>query len=242
MTRTVALTNATGRQSASLARAAAAVGYNVRAHIAESAKNPLVVDELKALPNTVVIQGALLSDGFVDKLLSGADLLFLNTTAFDDEIAVGEAFAKIAADSRLTHVVYSSMPDHSAGDKGRKGWSGLPQWKGKWEVEEQMRSTLGQKATYVYTGTYHNNFTSLPYPLFCMRDVPLDEDGRFMYGAGARQEGKSQLNQNRSNIGFEWCSPFPSDAKLPWLDCEHDFGPAVLQIFKDGPKKWGGQR
>ncbi|KAA8564460.1 hypothetical protein EYC84_011393 [Monilinia fructicola] len=34
---------------------------------------------------------------------------------------------------------------------------------------------------------------------------------------------------------FEWQAPFHPDVPLPWLDAEHDVGPAVLQIFKDGP-------
>ncbi|KAI5278328.1 hypothetical protein KEM54_004678, partial [Ascosphaera aggregata] len=42
--------------------------------------------------------------------------------------------------------------------------------------------------------------------------------------------------------GFEWHAPFDPDVPLPWLDAEHDVGPAVLQIFKDGPAKWNGQR
>jgi hypothetical protein len=41
---------------------------------------------------------------------------------------------------------------------------------------------------------------------------------------------------------LEWRAPFHPDSKLPWLDAEHDVGPAVLQIFKDGAKKWNGHR
>ena len=71
-------------------------------------------------------------------------------------------------------------------------------------------------ATFVYTGIYNNNFSSLPYPLFQME---LQDDGSFV-----------------------WQAPFHEDAKLPWLDAEHDVGPAVLQIFKDGVSKWEGKR
>ena len=38
---------------------------------------------------------------------------------------------------------------------------------------------------------------------------------------------------------FTWTAPFHPGVKLPWLDAEHDVGPAVLQIFKDGVGKWG---
>lgn len=36
---------------------------------------------------------------------------------------------------------------------------------------------------------------------------------------------------------FEWEAPFHPDVPLPWLDAEHDVGPAVLQIFKDRPPR-----
>lgn len=97
-------------------------------------------------------------------------------------------------------------------------WPSLPLWSGKFAVEEYIRSNTAARvpATFVYAGIYNNNFTSLPYPLFCME---LQADG-----------------------GFEWHAPFAPDVPLPWLDAEHDVGPAVLQIFKDGPAKWNGQR
>lgn len=41
---------------------------------------------------------------------------------------------------------------------------------------------------------------------------------------------------------FRWKAPFLPDQPLPWLDAEHDVGPAVLQIFKDGVRKWSGHR
>lgn len=41
---------------------------------------------------------------------------------------------------------------------------------------------------------------------------------------------------------FVWKAPFHPDTPLPWLDAEHDVGPAVLQILKDGLRKWSGHR
>lgn len=63
---------------------------------------------------------------------------------------------------------------------------------------------------------YNNNFTSLPYPLFQME---LQDDGSFV-----------------------WQAPFHPNDPLPWLDAEHDVGPALLQIFKMGANHWKGQR
>ncbi len=45
-----------------------------------------------------------------------------------------------------------------------------------------------------------------------------------------------------ANGSFEWKAPFHADVPIPWLDAEHDVGPAVLQIFKDGISKWSGDR
>ena len=46
----------------------------------------------------------------------------------------------------------------------------------------------------------------------------------------------------QSDGSFEWKAPFDPDIAIPWFDAEHDTGPAVLQIFKDGPRKWSGHR
>jgi hypothetical protein len=104
------------------------------------------------------------------------------------------------------------MPDHS---RHNSAWPALPLWSAKFEIENYIRS-IGLPSTFVYTGIYNNNFTSLPYPLFCMA---LQQDGTFV-----------------------WQAPFHPDVKLPWLDAEHDVGPAVLQLIKDGVRKWSGQR
>lgn len=119
---------------------------------------------------------------------------------------------------------------------------GLPHYRDKWRVEKYIRS-LGVPATYVYAGIYHNNFTSLPYPLFCLREVPWEEveDWPGDWEDDWVEEKDGEKTGGRK-CGFEWQAPFPPDMKLPWLDCEHDFGPAVLQIFKDGPGKWAGRR
>lgn len=41
---------------------------------------------------------------------------------------------------------------------------------------------------------------------------------------------------------FEWKAPFHKDVPIPWLDAEHDVGPTVLQVFKDGLRKWRDHR
>ena len=240
MSTTLALTNATGRQSASLARAASAVGFHIVAHIADPSYSPLVASELSELPNTKVLIGSLSSRKILEDLFKNVDLAFVNTTSFDNEQTDGANCADAAQKAGVKHLIYSSMPDHA--DAQQNGWLGLPQYRNKWVVEKYMR-TLEIPSTFVYAGIYHNNFTSLPYPLFCLREVPWEEveqwEGDWEDDWIEEKDGEETKGRK---CGFEWQAPFPSHKKLPWLDCEHDFGPAVLQIFKEGPEKWAGKR
>lgn len=158
------------------------------------------------------LPGILVNYELIAQLFCGAQLAFINTTFYGNEIHIGRAIADAAKKAKIQHYVYSSMPDHAKYDAT---WPSLPLWAAKHEVEEYVRK-IELPATFVYTGIYNNNFTSLLYPLFCME---LKPDG-----------------------AFEWQAPFHPDAKLPWLDAEHDVGPAILQLFKDGPPKWNGKR
>ncbi|MCJ1271955.1 hypothetical protein MMC22_011860 [Lobaria immixta] len=206
----IAIVNSSGRQAASVARVAAAVGDHVRAHV--NSKDGVVAQELDDLDNVTVVEGRLDDRQFVATLFAGAHRAFINTISWGDEVAIGIALADAAKKAGVQHYIYSSMPDHSI--YGR-GWPGLPLWSVKFMVENYIRQ-IGLPATFVYAGIYNNNFTSLDYPLFCMK---LQPDG-----------------------SFRWTAPFHPDQALPWLDAEHDVGPAVLQIFKDGHRKWSGHR
>lgn len=229
---TIAVVNSSGRQAASFIRVASAVGYHVRAQLRNL--DGIVAQEISSLPNVTCLIGDLylspttptkstqknhvnhaneVNTKLINQLFSGADLAFINTTFYGNEVAIGMALADAAKATDIKHYIYSSMPDYSAINDQ---WPSLPLWSPKHKVEEYIRS-IGLPATFVYTGIYNNNFTSLPYPLFQM-EGPL-EDG-----------------------SFEWQAPFHPDAKLPWLDAEHDVGPAVLQLVKDGVRKWGGHR
>ncbi|KAL6251902.1 hypothetical protein RBB50_002112 [Rhinocladiella similis] len=211
--KTIAIVNGTGRQAASLIRAVTAVGYAVRAQVYST--DGLVAEELAELPNVTLFEGPLLDNPvLVDTIFEGAQVAFINTNPLaGDEIRIGKVLANAAKKRNIQHFIYSSMPDHSIHNPK---WPSLPQWACKFTVENYIRQ-LGMPATFVYAGIYYNNFTSLPYPLFC---TDFKADGT-----------------------VEWRAPFHPDTKLPWLDAEHDFGPAVLQIIKDGPNRWGkGQR
>ena len=218
--KTIAIVNATGRQAASLIRVTSAVGYTVRAQC--QALAGLVATELSQLPHVTLLPGSLTSPELRQTLFAGAHLAFINTVSFGDELAIGKALALAAKRAGVQHYIYSSMPDHSV-DEGQE-WEGLPHWSTKFSVEMYVRE-LGLPATFVYTGIYNNNFTTLPYPLFCL-DLA---DG-------------VNRNTGRRERGLLWKAPFHEDKKLPWLDAEHDVGPAVLQILKDGPRKWSGHR
>lgn len=231
--KTIAIINASGRQAASLIRVATAVGYRVRAQLRNL--EGVVAAEVSANSNVTVFVGELytrhepteankdvtqngpisgvgVNHELISSLFRGAQLAFINTTFYGDELQIGMALADAAKKAGVQHYVYSSMPDHAAYSKE---WPSLPLWAAKHKVEDYVRK-LGLPATFVYTGIYNNNFTSLLYPLFCME---LQKDGSFI-----------------------WQAPFHEDVKLPWLDAEHDVGPAVVQIFKDGVSKWNGER
>lgn len=229
----IVVINAAGRQAASFIRVATAIGYHVRAQLRNL--EGVVAAEVSGNPNVTVFVGELytinspseanrdvtkhgpiagvgVNYDLISNLFRGAQLAFVNTTFYGDELAIGKALADVAKRAGIHHYVYSSMPDHAAYNSK---WPSLPLWAAKHEVEQYVRQ-LRLPATFVYTGIYNNNFTSLPYPLFCMQ---LQRDG-----------------------SFKWQAPFHEDAKLPWLDAEHDVGPAIIQIFKDGPSKWNGER
>jgi hypothetical protein len=231
--KTIAVINAAGRQAASLIRNATAVGYHVRAQLrnlegviaTEVSSNPNVTafvgelyirqkptEENKDVTINGPISGVEVNHELINSLFRGAQLAYINTTFYGDEFQIGKAVADAAKKADVQHFIYSSMPDHGAYNPA---WPSLPLWANKHKVEEYIRG-LELPATFVYTGIYNNNFTSLLYPLFCME---LQDDGSFV-----------------------WQAPFHEDAKLPWLDAEHDVGPAILQIFKDGVSKWSGER
>lgn len=231
--KTIAVINASGRQAASLIRVATAVGYHVNAQLRNL--EGVIATEVSTNPNVTVFVGELytrhqpteenkdvtkngplpgvgVNHELIANIFRGTQLAFINTTFYGDELQIGKALADAAKETNIQHYIYSSMPDHAAYNSK---WESLPLWAAKHEVEAYVRQ-LGLPATFVYTGIYNNNFTSLPYPLFCME---LQPDG-----------------------SFTWQAPFHEHAKLPWLDAEHDVGPAILQLFKDGVSKWAGER
>ncbi|KAF4555165.1 Nitrogen metabolite repression protein nmr [Elsinoe fawcettii] len=214
-TKTVVTINSTGRQTASFIRVASAVGWRVRAQIRNC--EGVVAEELASLPNVEIVEGDLCQNKktlvpFLNELFQDAQVAFINTTHWGDEVSIGKACADAAKKAGVHHYVYSSMPDHSIYNPE---WKALPLWAQKFAVENYVRQ-IGIPSTFLITGIYNNNFTSLPYPLFQME---LQSDG-----------------------SFNWQAPFHPNDPLPWLDAEHDVGPALLQIFKMGPKAWKGQR
>lgn len=136
------------------------------------------------------------------------------------------------------------MPNHSLHNKT---WPSLPLWSSKHTIEEYIRSPLKQtllpKSTFLYTGIYNNNFTSLPYVLPFLSTFLCRPPKRSQATLPEKLTTKVRYplfcTELQPDGSFTWIAPFHPDVPLPWLDAEHDVGPAVLQIFKDGVKKWG---
>lgn len=208
--RSIAVINGTGRQAASVIRAVQAVGWAVKAQI--YAPHPIIKGELESLDNVELFEGTLEDEPLIDKVFDGCQYAFVNTFPAGDEVKTGKALADAAKKHQIQHYIYGSMPDHSTFNPD---WPGLPNWACKFVVETYIRE-IRLPATFLYAGIYNNNFTSLPYPLFCM-DFKDDDT-------------------------IEWQAPFQPDTKLPWLDAEADTGPAVLQLLKDGIQRWRDRR
>lgn len=207
--------NSSGRQASSVIRCASAVGYKVRGQLRRIKKNAQLSAELQALPDVELVEGSLEDEEFVQTLFEGADLAFINTTPYGwtDEVVTGKRLVDAAKQAGVGFYVYSGLTDHSKHPD--RPLSPLPLWSTKFTVEEYIRET-GIPAAFPYVGCYHNNFSSRPYPLWQL--TPL-ADG-----------------------SFEWRTPFPEDVGIPFIDTEHDLGAAVIQILKDGPRKWHGKR
>ncbi|KAF3113035.1 hypothetical protein TWF569_004478 [Orbilia oligospora] len=219
---TLVVINSTGRQTSSVIRVASAIGYRVRAQLRSATKGPKVAlaQELASLQNVELVEGSLSDPNIVNNLFKGADVAFINTTFWGDEVAIGMSLAKAAKEAGIKHYIYSSLTDH------KKCWGNhlphLPYWATKHQVEEYIRSELlkDMPTTFVYAGIYNNNFSTFHH-------LPLWE---------------LQLADEKDGGGFVWTAPFDEDYKMPFLDAEHDTGPAVIQILKDGPQKWNGAR
>lgn len=132
--RTLATVNSTGRQAASVARVAAAVGYAVKAHVAD--RHGPVAQELEGLENVTVVEGSLEDKSFVADFFTGVQRAFINTLSWGDEVAIGKLLADAAKKAGVKHYIYSSMPDHSVFSPE---WPSLPLWSVKFTVENYIR-------------------------------------------------------------------------------------------------------
>lgn len=168
-TKTIAVVNSSGRQAASFIRVAVAVGYHVRAQLRNL--DGIVATEISSLQNVTVLVGDLytkplpstsaspilgqastgVNHELIEELYRGAQLAFINTTFWGDEVAIGCALADAAVKAGIEHYIYSSMPNHSLHSSS---WPSLPFWSSKATIESYIRSlpALAPKSTYLYTG------------------------------------------------------------------------------------------
>lgn len=107
--------------------------YKVRAHVSQ--KTLPVSQELETLKNVTLIQGSLEDKELVARLFAGAHKAFINTISWGDEVAIGKSLADAAKKAHVSHLIFSSMPDHSVFGKG---WPAVPLWSCKFTVENYM--------------------------------------------------------------------------------------------------------
>ena len=144
--RTTATVNSTGRQAASVARVASAVGWRVRAHVTDPGH--LVAQELADLDNVSVVKGSLEDKAFVNSFFVGIKLAFINTLSWGDEVAIGKSLADAAKKAGVQFYIYSSMPDHSVSGRG---WPALPLWSVKFTVENYIRQVFDKGSLSSYS-------------------------------------------------------------------------------------------
>ena len=102
-TKVLVAVNATGRQAASVCRVAAAIGYEVRAHVSQ--RSHPVAQELESLQNVTVVEGSLEDNDFIAELFVNANRAFINTLTWGDEVAIGRSLADAAKKASIKHYV-----------------------------------------------------------------------------------------------------------------------------------------
>ena len=121
-TKTIAVVNSSGRQAASFIRVASAVGYNVRAQLRNL--DGIVATEISSLPRVTVFVGELSSSNaktnninteLITELFKGAQLAFINTTFWGNEVAIGKYLADAAKNARRStlHIFQHARPFQS---------------------------------------------------------------------------------------------------------------------------------
>src|ERR1700744_4308022 len=95
----------------------------------------IVAEDICDLENVTVIEGSLESKRVIKALFSEpADVAFINTTHWGNELAIGKALVDAAVKAGVQHLIYSSMPDHSIFADANRPWRGLPMWTDKFII------------------------------------------------------------------------------------------------------------
>jgi uncharacterized protein YbjT (DUF2867 family) len=160
--RPYAVVGATGQQGGATVRALLDAGAPVRALVRDpdSARARRLVTAGAALATADLTEPASLRAAFNDVAGVFAMTTFATERGTDGEIADGIALADAAKDSRVPHVVYSSV---GGADRG----TGVPHFESKWRVEQYLRST-GVPTTVVR-------------PVFFMENLaPTEQDGEMV--------------------------------------------------------------
>ncbi|GBB88258.1 hypothetical protein RclHR1_01480023 [Rhizophagus clarus] len=165
----IVVCGATGAQGGSVANSLLATGnYKVRA----LTRNP-DSNKAKALASkgAEVFKCDLSVEEDVKNALKGADIAWVVTNFLDpsifgkdpyEEERIGKMIADIAKEVGLNWLIYSSLPDTTAGSGGK--YPNIIEFVGKNRVEQHIKKLGLPNATFVYVCFYNQNFgTIIPF-------------------------------------------------------------------------------
>ncbi|KAH8690298.1 hypothetical protein BGW36DRAFT_390557 [Talaromyces proteolyticus] len=211
MSEIIVVFGATGKQGGSVIQAiqndqSLAARFKIRAvtrNLSSSAAQKLVDKGLE------VIQGDMSVYESVEKVVSGADTVFLVTNFWEQcersiEVSQGKNVTDACKVAGVQHLIFSSLIDASEESKG--AWVNIPHFDGKAEIERYIRQS-GVPASFILAGTYmteiegmlqrHDGNYVIALPLNSNAEIPLldasEDTGLFV--KAAIKNHKSVLGQ-----------------------------------------------
>lgn len=146
--RLVVVVGSTGRQGQSAVKNLLKKGYNVRALV----RNPKKVNALLKRDDVEIYKGDLKSKESLNGLFSNAYGLFFALPFTKDSIGYGKTLLDVAKESKLEHIIYSSVG-------GADRYSKVDHFRYKKEIEEYLRK-LGKPYSIIRPAGFMDEFAN----------------------------------------------------------------------------------